>query len=519
MTGAEGIVQIEQGRLRGRLDAGVWSFRGVPYAAPPVGARRWRPPARPLAWDGVREALRFGPVAPQGIGSLQALGGRAEPHDEDCLLLNVWTPSLEEPVRPVLVFVHGGSFVSGSGSSGLYRGGMLASEGDVVVVTLNYRLGLLGFLSHPVLASEETWLDGERWQGTGNFGLADQMAALRWVRDNIAAFGGDPTQVTLFGESAGGMSVADLLAVPEARPLFHRAIVQSGPPVARTAAAAAEQAGRMAGELGLPLTRAALEGVSAETLVEWVLHTREADGDGLVAQPVIDGGLVSGHPLEAVAEGAAAEIPLLAGTTRDEWSFFLLGRSDSATLDEEGLLRRIGRLLPDEATAVEVIEAVRAARMTRGETVTPAALLTAVVTEQVFRLPTQRLLDAHAAGAAPGVGTFGYLFTWESPLFAAGSGSCHALELPFVFGSVELPPVQLFSGGGDEALALSAEMRRSWVTFARTGRLAEAPNWEPGRRPTTVFGPWPGAPGLRHQVDAPRAEEVDALDHALPPGT
>jgi para-nitrobenzyl esterase len=265
----DGVIEVQGGRIRGVRRRDLWSFSGVPYAASPAGPGRWRPPAPPEPWTGVLECDHFTPIAPQSPGLVEmSLGGEPEEHSEDCLSLNVWTPGLDGSRRPVMVWVHGGSFVSGSGAGSLYRGGTLAADGDVVVVTINYRLGLLGFLAHPALEDEgQSWLGGAPWSGFGNWGLADQVAALRWVHDHIAAFGGDPGNVTLFGESAGGMSVSALLAVPAARGLFHRAIVESGPPYSYTAEEAAGRAEAVAAHLGVPLTRAALERVPADALV------------------------------------------------------------------------------------------------------------------------------------------------------------------------------------------------------------------------------------------------------------
>ena len=227
----EGVVEISQGRVRGAWRDDHWSFSGIPYGRAPVGRLRWRPPLAAEAWDEVRDASTFGAIAPQSaaIPGITAPSdpGATEPHSEDCLSLNVWTPSLPETPtstpgegRPVMVWIHGGGFTSGSGSVFLYRGGSLVRNGDAVVVTINYRLGALGFLAHRDLADPDGFV--------GNWGIHDQLAALRWVRDHIAAFGGDPHNVTVFGESAGGFSVSALLGIPAASGLFRRAIVQSG---------------------------------------------------------------------------------------------------------------------------------------------------------------------------------------------------------------------------------------------------------------------------------------------------
>ena len=527
----DGVVEVRGGRVRGLERDGVWSFSGIPYAASPAGERRWRPPAPPVPWPGVRACDRFGPVAPQAMGFIdQALSGGAEPpeSDEDCLNLNVWTPGIDGARRPVMVWVHGGSFMTGTGSSGLYRGGQLARAEDVVVVTINYRLGLLGFLAHPTLDDPgQTWLDGDAWTGSGNWGLADQVAALAWVRDHVAGFGGDPGNVTLFGESAGGMSVSALLAVPAAAGLFHRAVVESGPPYTCTLEVAAERAERLAAHLGVACTREALAGVPTEQLVAAGTEYVEAGADaGLLMTPVVDGGLLAVAPEQAVAGGSAASIPLLIGTNRDESAFFVLGSPKLMGLTMDGLRHWVGRVTPDDEAADRVVSAVLAARDERGESTAPRDLWSAIATEVVFRVGSTRLATAHASAALPGVGTYVYLFTWESPAFEGVLGSCHALEIPFVFGTLKNPVVQAFSGGGEDAFALSALMGRAWAAFARSGvpecELAGAgavpwERWDPMGRPTTVLGPWPGASGLVHRVGDPRGVELAAVDAVLRP--
>ena len=525
-----GVVEVEGGRVSGVERRGIWSFSGIPYAASPAGTGRWRPPAPPEPWSGVRHCERFGPVAPQEPTMTQVFpGAPQEQSDEDCLSLNVWTPGLDNGSRPVLVWIHGGSFRSGSGSSGLYRGTDLAREGDVVVVTLNYRLGILGYLAHPALGDPgQEWLNGGSWTGTGNWGLADQVTALRWVHEHISGFGGDPGCVTLFGESAGSMSVSALLAVPEAAGLFHRAILQSGPPLTVSADAAAEVAERLASQLEVACTRTGFEQVPAERLVSALAEYEQTakSVDGLAMRPVVDGGLLGGPPVCGVASGSAASVPLLIGTNRDEWSLFTLGDSRFNSIDREGLLRRLTRVVGDQAAAVRIVGLVEAARSARGEAVTPADVWTAIASDYVFRAPSVHLADAHHASADLGVGTFAYLFTWESPIFGGILGACHALEVPFVFGSVKYPIVQAFTGGGEEVAALSGAMRRAWLSFARSGvpstdSVGEGridwPGWDVSRRPTMVLGHWPGHGGLLREVECPRDEELEAVGAVLGP--
>jgi para-nitrobenzyl esterase len=529
-----GVVEIRSGRIRGVARRGVWSFSGIPYASSPAGRRRWRPPAAPESWAGIRDCDRFAPVAPQTENLVElTLGRDPEAVSEDCLTLNIWTPDTDGARRPVMVWIHGGSFLTGSGSGGLYRGGMLARDGDVVVVTINYRLGALGFLAHPALAEDgQEWLDGREWSGCGNWGVADQVAALHWVREHIHVFGGDPDNVTLFGESAGGMSVACLLGIDAAQGLFHRAIVQSGPPYTASSDDAAVLAEKLAAHLGIALTRSELERVPADRWVDAVSSigqvTGAIDDSGLLLKPVVDGGLLARRPEQAVAEGVAAQVPLILGTTRDEWAFFALGHSDFNSLDETGLHRWLRRIAPDRESGAQMVEAVREIRRARGETLAPLALWNAIATEHLFRIPTLELADAHQRTADPGVGTYCYLFTWESPAFGGVLGSCHAIDIPFVFGTVHNPVVQTFSGGGDDVFDLSASVRAAWTAFARSGspgdgappvsRRVDGPRtgiepevwarWDPDRRPTTVLGPWPGSRSFATLVDAPRDEEA-----------
>lgn len=585
----DGVVEVRSGRLQGVRRNGIWSFSGIPYAASPAGPRRWRPPQPPEPWAGVRPCDRFGPTAPQAPGVLEtSLRGDPTEHSEDCLSLNLWTPATGSGRRPVMVWIHGGSFLSGSGSLGLYRGGLLAREGDVVVVTLNYRLGLLGFLAHPALEEPgQTWLDGREWTGFGNWGLADQIAALQWVHEHADLFGGDPDNVTVFGESAGGMSISALLATPAARGLFHRAIVQSGPPYTMPAEQAGVRAEELAHHLGADVSRHTLERLPAKALVAAAADVggqlAQRGESGLLMMPVVDGGLLARAPEDEVAAGSARDVSLLIGTNRDETSFFTLGSTRFASLDESGLRDWVTLLFPDPAAVESVIARVGQARAARGEAVTPRHLWTAISTEHLFRWPSVRLADAHASavaaetGGVPGrrpgarVSTYCYLFTWESPAFGGVLGSSHALEIPFVFGTVHLPGVQPFSGGGEEAFALSAAMRQAWVSFARSGspdqtggggldgpgplgsarsiisdgsiasdgsrgathemraqpsdradprptdETAEWPPWDPRRRPTMVFGPWPGSHSVRRPVDAPRNAELEVVAAAGDP--
>ncbi len=515
----KGVVEVAQGRLRGVWRGDLWSFSGIPYARAPIGPLRWRPPAAPEEWDGIRDASTFGPIAPQpaavpGITS-PSDPESSEPHSEDCLTLNVWTPELpaEQTTprgagRPVMVFIHGGGFTSGSGSVFLYRGGNLVRNGDAIVVTINYRLGALGFLGHRGLDDPDGFV--------GNWGIMDQVAALRWVHDHIAAFGGDVDNVTVFGESAGAFSVAALLAAPDASGLFRRAIVQSGGAYAHSTDDAERAAERLGAVLGLASChRASLTRVPASELVAATEEIgRRRPDPGMLPLPFIptvDGVFLPRHPLAAVADGAAAGIDLMIGTNRDELTLFGLGNPALMAMDEAGLDRWMANSLPDVDPA-DVVDCYRAARATRSEPVATRDIWVAAGTDIVFRWPSLQLAAAHNARGST---AFVYLFDWESPAFEGLLGSCHALELPFVFGAVHVPVVQMFTGGGPEVARLSTQMQGAWLAFARHGDpshdgIGRWPSWDPRRRTTMVFGAHSGA------VDAPRDTELAILERHRP---
>ncbi len=483
----EGVTRTTAGVLQGQHEAGVWVFRGVAYAHVAGADGRWRAAQPPEPWTGTLMASSWGPIAPQ----TPPVPGFSFPHDptasdEDCLNLNVWTPRLDDRRRPVLVWLHGGGFTTGTGSSALFSGGRLATKG-VVVVTINYRLGALGLLAHPDLVDPDD-------PGWGNWSLHDQIAALRWVQENIAAFGGDPGNVTLFGESAGAMSISDLLAAPRATGLFHRAVIQSGPPATASPQWATRRAERLAAHLEIPRDAlATLRHVPVERLVHATQRlAAEAPSDGglpLALLPVVDGVLLERPPGELIVEGAAESVPILVGTTRDECALFTTADYGAADVDEARVAQRLASLVGP--SGADVVAAYQRARLARGEPVSGRDLWTAVTTDYVFRLPLLALAAAHAKYQPK---TFSYLFTWESPFLGGMFGSCHGLEIPFVFGTVEDAAVQPFTGAGAEATMLSQQMREAWVAFARDGdpscdAMGEWPAYDPIGRSTMVLGP------------------------------
>lgn len=479
------IVETTSGPIEGTKADDLLRFAGIPYAAAPVGDLRFRAPQPHPGWSEVRSAAEFGPIARQNASPLEALLARQDQtQSEDCLSLNVWTPGADDRRRPTMVWIHGGAFVMGSGSTPIYDGSALASRGDVVVVSINYRLGDFGFLYLDHLDAD--------YSGSGNNGIRDQIAALEWVRDNIASFGGDPENVTIFGESAGAMSVSTLLGTPKAAGLFGRAIPQSGAAahtISREQAMAVTDA--YLAQLGVS-TVDQLLGVSDDDLLAnqaaisaTYLNpaTRpELFPEGMLWQPVIDGDVLPSSPLAAVDDGAAAGIDLLVGTNADEWHLFEIMAPDSPA--EEQLLGLFGRVLDTDDPAGALAE-YRATHPNADAKQIRSALLT----DQTFRIPAHQLLDAQQRhhGAV-----WSYLFTWATPAFDGALGSCHALEIPFVFGTQADPQMAAFLGDAPPA-TLAELMMDAWIAFARSGDpnhagLPQWPPFTPDTRPSLEFG-------------------------------
>ena len=429
---------------------------------------------------------------------------------EDCLSLNVWTPGLDDARRPVLVWIPGGAFMNGAGAAPVYDGARLAARGDVVVVTVSYRVGALGFLALDGLPA------GSGLAGA-NFGLLDQVAALRLVRDEIARFGGDPERVTVFGASAGAGSICALLAMPAARGLFGRAIVQSAAVDGFISAGAAhERTLKVLAKLGIPPSEP--QRLRAASVDARLRPKALAEGPYTAAMffvPVVDGVTLPRFPLEAVAAGEASAVELVIGTTRDEMQLFSRALGTGA-MPEDRLLRIAGRRAPGvaedgRANGAVLLEAYRDARAARGEPLAPPDLYHALETDYRMRLPTIRLAEAQSRHQPR---TYMYLFTWVSPRYDGALGSCHALDIPFTFGTLDAPRMPEFAGGGDAARALSDRVIDGWTAFARSG----APThqgigpWDPydvERRATMILGPECG------QQDAPRDAERAALERAL----
>jgi para-nitrobenzyl esterase len=458
----QAIVSIDSGKLEGYIDNELYVFKGIPYAAPPVGDLRWLPPQPVKPWSGVRSAITFGPIAPQSPMPGGLIMQANEPQDEDCLFLNIWTPGLDSARRPVMVWIHGGAFTIGSGSDPMYDSDRLPKRGNIVLVTINYRLGMLGFLR----LKDAT--DG-KIPATGNEGLLDQVAALKWVKNNIAAFGGDPQNVTVFGESAGGMSIGCLMAMPAAKGLFHKGILESG--VGSTAGPLDEA--NVTGENFLKISGIrkddvkALRALTPAQLLEFEMKMRTIGaGPGQTAKitataPVIDGEIIPGVPNEVAKRGSAKDVPVIIGTNLEEWKLFGLMQPGFSQLDENGMLERLGAFMPAESAKV-LAAAYRQAREKRGASTAPAEILSAVQTDLMFRMPALELVEAQRDNKQL---AYSYLFTWKSPVMGGVLGACHALEIGFVFGKYD----DMFCGTGPDADKLANCIQDAWLAFARTG--------------------------------------------------
>jgi para-nitrobenzyl esterase len=494
------LVETPSGAVRGTTVAGVHAFKGIPYGADPTGPRRFRPPEPPEPWTRVFEADAYGPTSPQPPRPTWQLDDPPEPPTgESCLVLNVWTASLEG-TKPVLVWLHGGGFSTGSGSLPWCDGSALAARGDVVVVTLNHRLGLLGFLDLGAVA-------GEPFAAAGHAGMLDLVAALEWVRDGIAGFGGDPGRVTVFGESGGGGKVCALLAMPAATGLFHRAAVQSGvfldgPGMLgqtsgrsqEIATLAVEQLGGIDALLAAPVERL--------LAVQQTIERTHRPGSGGVMPfcPIADGRVLTDHPHAALAAGASADVPLLIGSNRHETTLFLWLADAGFRADPLGWS-------PSEAEVVERLAGYAGGRTEhlidayRG--LHPGISnrdLTIAISSDNMRIGALRVAEAKLRGGDAPV--YVYRFDWESPVHGGALGAAHGFEIPFVFDTTDRRAATR-EGAGRERLAL--EMSGAWASFAGGEPVVHGVGgWAAhslARRETMVFGT------RTRSVDDPGREE------------
>ncbi|WP_394617321.1 carboxylesterase/lipase family protein [Lentzea sp. JNUCC 0626] len=448
------IVLTTSGRVRGLVVDGVIRHRAVPYAAPPAGRLRFAPAAPAPRWDGVRDATGIGATAPQharrfpGVDMTPLLPDADWAGGHDYLTVNVWAPARRDQPLPVMVYLHGGAFVAGSGDCPAFDGAAFARSG-VVLMTINYRLGIEGFA---VLD------DAPR-----NLGLRDQIAALAWVRDNAAGFGGDPGNVTVFGESAGAMSIATLLVSGAVDGLCDRAIVQSGhDELVRDPAVGRRLTEQIAAAAGAPATAAGLRSVPVAELLDAQrsvlarpLDSSEGGWDPAYQQaafaPVVDGEVV-----RSASDRGMSSIPLLIGTTRAEMNLYAESSADLDTLSEDGAVARLAASRPDARRVLSGYGLGQAGR-------DPGRVLVDALTDLMFRSPSRRFALRH------GGPVFAYEFEWESPLFDGRLGACHGLDLPFVFDNLGAASGRHALCGAEPPAQLAAAMNERWIRFATTG--------------------------------------------------
>jgi para-nitrobenzyl esterase len=464
-------VETSSGTIRGSIIEGVAAFKSIPYAAPPTGALRFLPPRGVEPWTGIRDAMAYAGRAPQaGLRAatrpeLETFSGTPDtsPDSEDCLTLHVWTPSVTDGGgRPVMVWLHGGAFSYGSANSERLRGSRLAKRGDVVVVTVNHRLNIFGHL-------DLSDLGGAEYAQSGNVGVLDLVASLKWVRDNIARFGGDPGNVTIFGESGGGGKVSTLLAMPMATGLFHRAIIQSGAAIRlRTKERSLKLTELVLRELGIAGTAIEqLRTVSVARLLAAIKPAERALGaspyrlfDRYPFGPVVDGDVLPSHPFDPVAPNVMGDIPLIIGDMKDEMASFLA--SDDLvwhrTLSEAQLIDRVHAIAGKDTDRV-----VATYRRLYPES-SPADRLIATTTDSNFRIRSLVLAQRRAASATAPV--WMYSFNWETPLHGGKMKAPHAMDVPFTFDTIDLTNA---TDGSQTAKHLAETMSGVWSAFARNG--------------------------------------------------
>jgi len=466
------IIETKYGKVQGYIDKGIKIFKGIPYAAPPIGDLRFKPPIPPKQLDGVFKAIEFSPICPQVpvLPSAEWLFGTPlEESEADSLTLNIWTPETDKKHRPVMFWIHGGDFNNGSSAQIAYDGLPLSLRGDVIVVTINYRLGPLGYLYIPDVSA--------------NVGQLDQIAALEWVKNNIEAFGGDPDNVTIFGESAGGSAVITLLAMPAAKNLFHRVIAQS------TASYHSSLNEKKSDEFSSmlkvkPRDIEALQKVPVKKIK--TTHRKQIlrdypEGRDNPFSPVVDEKNLPERPLKAIKGGFAKDITLLIGTNRDEMRIMRSILPDMPTVDQSELFKEITDKLTlygyEGKLAEELIKTYKKGR----EGIlpnTPQDIYEAFLTDLIFRILAIRLAEAQHKHQPD---TYMYLFTWPSPMMNGTLGSSHAVEVSFVFGTLDKPGISDYTGKGKDADILSEKIMDAWIAFARTGNPNHnnIPDWPP----------------------------------------
>ena len=477
------VLEIATGRIRGRETDVGHEFLGIPYGADTSGANRFGPPSPPAAWTGIRECFTLPlktPQTPRAIRPANAWIRDTTDTSEDCLGLNVYTPALDGRTdRPVMVYLHGGGFEFGSGGSPGIHGGNLAKAGDVIVVTLNHRLNVFGYAYFGE--------DAPAFAGSSAAGMFDIILALEWVRDNIEAFGGNPGNVTIFGQSGGGSKVAIMMTMPRAKGLFHKAIIQSASSMLRLATpeSAARSMHALTNELGVDGPEA-LQKVPAETLLKAYRTAVEARNGNDSFRPVMDGKDIPNHPFDVTAANIAADVPLMLGSCETEKSFYdVVADPASLPLDEAALTREVARFVGiDEAQSKKLIAGYRTGR----EDLDGRHLYNIISSDHMYRRNEVEAAERKASRA--GAPVYLYEFTWKTPVLGGILKTPHTLCIPFAFGNIEI--AKEFVGEGPAQEALQAKVMGAWISFAQSGNpnhagLANWPAFNIEDRPTMIF--------------------------------
>ncbi|GAB1262311.1 carboxylesterase/lipase family protein [Aurantivibrio plasticivorans] len=471
---ASAVVETDKGKVKGYIDEGISVYKGIPYGANTGGANRFKPPRPAVAWKGVLEAVKYGPIAPQSIDASGALNAG---ESEDCLKLNVWTPEPNSnKKRPVMFWCHGGGFTTLSSSTPNYDGTNLAIRGDVVVVTINHRLNTMGF-TH--MESQ----GGEDFAGAGAAGMLDLVAGLKWVQRNIEQFGGDPERVMIFGESGGGRKVGTLLAMPAAKGLFHRAVIQSGPSLRLVSETdGAELAQKLMNKLGLKKgDMRALQALDPGKIIAAYQSLSQEPGfqpmlNGFA--PVVDGITLPASSFHPTASTANPDVPLIVGANRTEMTLFLRGNRALFSLDDAGLMKSVAGLVGANK-AKDVIEVYKAAQ----PKASPSEVFFLIASDHRYVAPCTTIAERRSdLKTAP---VYSYYLTWATNTFGGSLMTPHALDIPFVFDNTETEHTTAgFTTGTEEERALAAKVSSTWIEFARSGNpnAGTLPTWKPFTR-------------------------------------
>jgi len=509
------IAETSFGKIRGVDNNGIKIFKGIPYGASSTGSNRFMPPVEPADWSDVRDVLGYGhsapqrdPAAPPPPAGAPTISGENLPAEgEDCLVLNVWTPAVGfagngGPKRPVMFWCHGGGFATGSGSSPDNDGTNLARRGDVVVVTINHRLNVLGFANLSEFSAD--------FADSGDVGMLDIVQALKWVRSNISQFGGDPNTVTIFGQSGGGRKVETLLAMPSAKGLFHRAIIESGAAVKVVDRnVAVRNSEQLLAKLGIDRKNVrALQKLPVEKIMAaYFVVVKENPGvDPSLGgfSPTVDGKILPQHPFYPNASPVSSDVPVMIGCTRTEMTLFSLNDPSAFSLNDADMRKRVNDLLGDHASAM--IELYR--KLNPGAS--PSDIHFLIASDYRYGAPTMIAAQRRAAlGKAP---VYVYYFTWETPVQGGRLKSPHTMEIPFAFDNVKISA--RMTGGGADAMALADKVSDAWIAFARTGdpntpKLPQWPAFEAKDRATMVIN------NTSKVVNDPLREERLAMFQAM----